>query len=213
MALTDFWELKDNMDAGARKFLNVYHCKRILAGANAQDVADAFLFSILTLNYRGMQHTSIARTNVEVQNLGDPTDFAIVPSSAFGGTDTGDHIPYLVAASIQFNRTRTDMKHGQKRLAVGAETDMLQGAWDLSFQAQLDLIGDTLVDTWKTAAAPLVDVCSYAVLKRFCVVGGQEPCLKYRLPNSDTEVDGFHYVPLTFTRRDTARSQVSRKLL
>lgn len=213
MALTDFWELKDNMISGGRNFLNVYHCKRILAGANALAIADAFTFSILTANYRGMQHTSILRTNVEVQNLGNPTDFAIVNSSSFGGTDTGEHIPYLVAASIQFNRTRTDMKHGQKRFAVGAETDMAQGSWDLSFQAQLDLLADTIVDQWATAAAPLVDVCSYAIIKRFCVVGGQDPCLKYRLPITDVEIDGNHYVPLTYTRRDNARSQVSRKLL
>jgi len=93
MALSDFWELKDNQSIEGDQVLNVYHCKRIDALATAQDVADAFLFSILTLNFLSMQTAALTRTIVEVANLGTPTDFASVDSSAFGGTDTNQFQP------------------------------------------------------------------------------------------------------------------------
>jgi len=136
-----------------------------------------------------------------------------VDSSAFGGTDTNQFQPAFYAAAIQYNRTRTDMKNGQKRYFMGSELDVLNGVWDSPFIAQMDLIGAAMVDPWVTAALPLVDVCSFAILKRFCVVEGQEPCLKYRLPENSAEIDAFHYVPLNFLSRDRPRTQNSRKVL
>ncbi len=213
MALTDFWEIKDNQGLAGATILNVWHVKRILAGANAQTIVDAFEFSILTLAFRSLQASVLTRSTIEVQNLGDPTDFVSSDSSAFPGTDTGSFMPTLTSATIQFNRTRTDMKNGQKRFAMGAETDYALGVWDAGFVAELAIIRDAILDPWKTAAAPLVDVCSFVILKRFCVVDGQSPCLKYRLPKTDTEIDDKHYVPLTGTIRQSVRSQVSRKTL
>jgi len=213
MALIDFWELKDNQVLQGQNILNVYHLKRIAAGATAQDVADAFEFSILTLNFLGLQDVGVSRTTIEVQNLGEPTDFVNSDSSAFPGSDTGDHWAAFTAAAIQFNRTRTDMKNGQKRWMMGNETDAIQGTWDAAFINSLDLIGDAMIAPWVTAAAPLVDVCSFVILKRFCVVEAQDPCLKYRLPDDNMEIDDNHYVPTSFTVRDRQRSQVSRKRL
>jgi len=213
MALTDFWELKDNQVLQGQNILNVYHLKRIDPGALALDIAEAFAFSILTLAFRGLQAFNLSRTTIEVQNLGDPTDFVAFDSSAFPGSDAGDHYAIFNAAAIQFNRTRTDMKNGQKRWVMGNETEAINGVWDAAFQASLTNVGDNMVDKWVTAAAPLVDVCNFVILKRFCVVPGQEPCLKYRLPDTDVEIDQNHYVPIFFTVRDKVRSQVSRKRL
>lgn len=213
MALTDFWEIKDNQVLDDKPLLNIYHVKRILAGADAREVAEAFAFSILTLSYRGMQATNLARTTVEVRNLGDVTDFHSFDSSALGGTDVGSYLPGFNASAIQFNRTRVDIRNAQKRFFAGGEADITDGIWSAAHIANLQLLADAMLDTWKTAAAPLVDVCSYAVLKRFCIVPLQDPCLAYRLPNTDVEVDGNHYVPLTATIRANARSQVSRKIL
>lgn len=213
MALDDFWQVKDNMVAGQQPSLNVYHVKRILAGATAQLVADAFLGSILTLSYRGIQDQNLDRTTVEVENLGDVTDFVSVDSSGFGGSDTGDKLVSFNAGTIQFNRTRIDMKHGQKRFVVGNDNDEIGGIWDAGMLASLSLLGQSIIDPWVTAAAPGIDVCAFVILKRFCIVGGQSPCQAYRLPNTDAEADANHYVPLTFLVRDRIRSQVSRKVL
>lgn len=213
MALTDFWELKDHQQLQTVNILNVYHVKRILAGADADEVVQAFLASILTLAFRGLQDNNLSRSTVQCQNLGDVTDFASVDSSAFGGSDTGDHPAVFNAAAVQFNRTRTDMKNGQKRWVMGNDNDAVDGGWDATFINSLETIRDNILDTWKTAAAPAVDVCAFVVLKRFCVVSGQSPCLKYRLPDTDTEIDGNHYVPTTGLVRGRIRSQVSRKLL
>ncbi len=213
MALADFWQVKDNQILGGLNILNVYHVKRILAGADAQDVALAFINTILTLNFRALQDNQLTRTTVEVENLGTPTDFVAEDSSAFPGTDVGDHPAIFNAASIQFNRTRTDMKNGQKRFMFGNDNDSADGVYDATFMSDLDSVGTTIIGTWKTAAAPAVDVCAFVILKRFCVVPGQAPCLQYRLPNTDTEIDDKHYVPVSFTSRDRVRSQVSRKRL
>lgn len=213
MALSDFWQLKDNQVLGGLNILNVYHLKRILAGATASDIADAFTNSILTPTFLAMQDNQLVRTTVEVENLGTPTDFAAVDSSAFPGTDVTDHPAIFNAAAIQFNRTRTDMKNGQKRFLMGNDNDAVDGVWDAAFLTDLDTVAASIIAPWRTAAAPAVDVCAFVILKRFCVVDGQSPCLKYRLPEDDTEVDGFHYVPNATTQRDRIRSQVSRKRL
>jgi hypothetical protein len=173
----------------------------------------AFMGSILTAAYLAMQDALVLRSTLEIQNLGDPTDFASLDSSAFQGTGAGEHVPLFVSASIQFNRTRTDMRNGQKRFVVGSEGDMLQGIWDAPFQAELAALGASVIAPWRTAAAPGVDVCNFVILKRFCVVEDEDPCRAYRLPDSDTEIDGFHYVPSAIVVRANARSQVSRKAL
>lgn len=213
MPLTDYWELKDNQVQGLKNLLNVWHVKRILAGATAQTIVDAFTFSILTTNFLSMQDNNLARTTIECQNLGDPTDFVNFDSTAFGGTDTGDRFVNFISATIQFNRTRNDMKNGQKRLVMGRDADAADGVWVAPMLTQMDLVKDTVLAPWVTLAAPLVDVCNYVVLKRFCVDPLEDPCQVYRLPNSDAEVDANHYVPLTGISRPRQRSQVSRKVL
>ncbi len=213
MALSDFWELKDNQILGGLNILNVYHVKRILAGADAQEIALAFINSILTAGFLSLQDDVLARTTVEVRNLGTPTDFVAEDSSGSPGTDVGDHPAIFNAATIQFNRTRTDMKNGQKRFLFGNDNDAVDGVWDAGFLATFDAVGDSIVAPWRTAAAPAVDVCSFVILKRFCVVPLESPCEQYRLPDTDVEIDGNHYVPTTFNCRSRIRSQVSRKRL
>jgi hypothetical protein len=213
MALTDFWQLKDHQIIGGQNILNVYHAKRILVAANSQVVALGFINSILTANFLALQDNGLTRTVVECENLGDPTDFVAEDSSAFPGTDVGDRPAIFNAATIQFNRTRTDMKNGQKRYLMGNDNDSASGVYDATFISDLDAVAATIIAPWRTAAAPAVDVCSFVILKRFCVVPDQEPCLKYRLPETDVEIDGFHYVPISTTQRNRVRSQVSRKRL
>lgn len=213
MAISDFWELKDNQFLSGKNVLNIYHLKRIQAGATAQTVADAFTNSILTGQFLMRQDSNLTRTTVEVRNLGTPTDFHVLDSSAFVGTDVGDHPAIFNAATIQLNRTRTDMKNGQKRYVMGNDDDGADGSWDAVFLAHLATVAGTLIAPWVTLAAPAVDVCSLVVLKRFCVVEGQDPCLKYRLPKDSAEIDADHYVPISTTVRTRIRSQVSRKVL
>lgn len=213
MALSDFWELKDFQTFAGKPVLNVYHCKRIEPTATAQDVVEAFRDSILTAQFLAQQQLNIDRQTIECQNLKTVTDFFSLDSSALGGTNVGQFMATFHAATIQFNRTRTDMKNGQKRYAMGVESDNLNGSWEAAFFADLQTIGATLVLPWARSAAPLVEICNFAILKRFCVVPAQDPCVKYRLPNTDAEADGFHYVPTQFLVRANARSQVSRKIL
>jgi len=213
MALGDFWQLKDNQILGGKPILNVYHLKRVLAGATATNVAQAFLDTILVSGFLGLQDNNLTRTTVEVLNLGTPTDFAALDSSGKPGTDTGDHPAIFNAATIQFSRTRTDMKNGQKRFLMGNDNDAADGVWNSTFLTALDAVAASVISDWEESASPGVTVCNFVILKRFCVVDGQSPCLKYRLPKNSTEIDANHYVPIATTQRARIRSQVSRKRL
>lgn len=213
MALTDYWQLLDKQVYNGKPLLNVYHLKRILAGADAGDVAQAFVDSVLDGPLDSIQVTGLTRTTVEVSNLGDATDFTSIDSSSFAGVLVGDPLPSFNSASIQFNRTRTDMKNGSKRWFVGTEAEQLGGDWVVGMLTLLTTLRDAILAPWEDASVPGVDVCSFTILKRFCVVPGQDPCQVYRLPDSSAEVDAWHYVPLTATVRTRVRSQVSRKVL
>ncbi len=213
MGLSDFWQLKDNQLFDGQPILNVYQVKRILGGATATMVAQAFLDHVLAVDMVAVQPDGVTRTTVEVANLQTVTDFAVLDSSAFPGGVAGGELPGFNAASIQFNRTRTDMKNGQKRLVAGTETEMTEGTWLPAFVTLLQAVAAAIIDPWETAAAPGVDVCEFVVMKRFCVVPAQDPCVAYRLPNNDTEADQNHYVPVSTIVRPQVRSQVSRKVL
>jgi len=212
MAITDFWQVLDHQKLSGKNILNVYHAKRIKAGADAQEVAEAFAHTVLNSDLLGIQDNNLSRTTVEVENLGEPTDFHSFDSSALGGTDVGDHGPAFNVATIQFNRTRTDMKNGQKRFTAGNENDEVDGVWDAGMLASLALVGTAIHNPWHTAAAPAVDVCAFVIIKRFCVVEDQVPCVKYRLADA-TEIDAWHYIPTSKIVRSRMRSQVSRKVL
>lgn len=213
MALTDFWQVKDNQLYQGKPVLNVYHVKRVLAGANAGLIATAFLDWVVSGDLDQIQTDGLTRTTVEVENLGDATDFASVGSSAFPGLLVGQDLPSFNSATIQFNRTRNDMKNGMKRFLVGREDETNDGVWAAGFLVLLQALAAVILDPWETAASPGVDVVEYCVLRRFCVVPAQDPCQAYRLPNTDTEIDDWHYVPSSSTTRARVRSQTSRKRL
>ena len=213
MALSDFWEVKDRQVFDFKPVLNIYHVKRIDGGADAAAIAQAFLDWILLAELVTVQPVKLTRTTVDVENLGSPTDFASLDSSAHPGSVTGPQLPGFNAATIQFNRTRTDMKNGMKRWVAGTETELNEGTWLSTFITLLQGVADRIMTPWEEAASPGIDLVEFCVLKRFCVVPAQDPCLQYRLPNTSAEIDANHYVPTNALARSRVRSQVSRKVL
>jgi len=212
VALSDFWQLLDHQVIEGQNILNVYHLKRILAGANANSVGQAFIKSILEDEMLASQPNTLTRTTIDVANLGDVTDFISIDSSTLPGVLAGQFLPGFNALTIQLNRTRTDMKNGQKRYCVGGESQQADGEWTSGFLTTMATLATALITPWEEQAAPGVDVCDLVVLKRFCVVAGQDPCVEYRLPNTDAEIDANHYVPTATIVRALVKSQVSRKV-
>ncbi len=193
--------------------LNVYHVRNLGAGGPAANVAQTLIEWIYPV-LRLIQASSLSRTFIEVENLGSAFDFATVDTSAFPGLDINQKLSTLTAATIQFNRTRNDIKNGQKRFAVGAEDNVNGNAWDSAFLTQLQDLGDKLVDQWELDATPGVKRLELVILKRFCKTVPSPPCLSsYELPSTDALIDANFYRPLTATPRATVRSQVSRKQL
>ncbi len=213
MALTDFYELRDFQIAGSQAILNVYHYIRGVGVPSALTVGTAYIETVLPL-LTPIQSATVSRTVVEVENLGDPFDFATIDTSGSPGTLAGAALTTLAAATIQLNRTRNDIKNGMKRFYVGAEASVLTNFWEAAFLTSLQLLADKLVVPIEVAASPGVSQGHLVILKRFCTVLPSPPCTGvYRLPNTDMEVDDFNYQPISATARATVRSQVSRKRL
>lgn len=211
MAFSDWYEIKDHQTAIGQPVLNVYHVQRENIGVNAVAISDAFQ-NIVLGNLLSLQDPSVVHTILEVASLSDPTDFFTVVPSPNLGTRAGDPLAQFNAASIQFNRTRTDMKNGQKRFSAGVEADIAGNEWFAPFMAELTTLADAMIATWFTAAAPAVPICDYGILKRVCTVQPPpSPCPSYRLPEDDAELQ--FYFPVTSVPRLTIRSQVSRKVL
>lgn len=213
MPLSDFWEIKDNQVLEGQPILNVYQAKRILAGANATLVGQALIDQVITPMALAIQPIGLARTTMEITNLGTVTDFTTLDTSSIVSGVSGNRLPEFNAAGIQFNRTRSDMKNGQKRWVAGAEPEQADGIWVAGFLTLLGVAATNLLTPWETAAAPGVDVAEFVIIKRFCVVEGQDPCLAYELAPTDPLIDANHYVPVSATVRSRVRSQVSRKRL
>lgn len=213
MPLTDFYELRDFQELGGQVVLNVYHYRVLEAGGPATTIAQAFIDTVFPL-LLPLQIAGLTRSFIEVQNLGDPFDFATLTTTAFPGTGTGMTLTSLIAATIQLNRTRTDIKNGMKRFAVGNEASIAGNEWTASFLTDLQAFADVLVQPLELAGFPGIARAAQVVLKRFCKTLPSPPCLSsYVLPRTDTEIDENFYAPLTATARATVRSQVSRKRL
>lgn len=212
MALSDFWEIIDRQTFDGRDIINVYHAKRVQAGATAFNVGHAFIDSVMDSALVDVQNVGVDRTTLDVRNLGTVTDFISIDTSAHSGVLVGPTLPGFNAATIQFNRTRTDMKNGSKRILAGDELEQQNGEWIAAFLTDLNTLAAAMIAPWEEAGAPGVDVAELCIIKRYCIVPAQDPCTAYRLADA-TEIDANHYVPTTKLVRTKVRSQVSRKIL
>lgn len=211
MAFTDLYELLDKQEIGTKPILNAYQVERTSGAFAALDIAVAFIDSMGSL-IRNVQHTTVQHEIVTVRSLSDPEDFATAVMSPNTGVLVGSQISNFQAATIQFNRRRTDMNNGMKRFAAGTESSAAGNSWVSAFLVDLQILADRLVQPWEEAAAPGVSVCTLVIIKRICITSPSPPCVGgYRLPLASDPL--VMYTPMSALVRDTIRSQVSRKEL
>lgn len=211
MALDDWYEVIHHMIGDGTAFINVYHVLRDNVGVDAQDVAEAYNDSILP-DYATIQYTGISNTEITARNLEVETDFFSRTPSVPLGLRAGANFAHFNAVGVQFNRTRNDMRNGQKRFVGGVEADTNGAIWLAPLLSDVGDLVTALLAPWELGGAPGVTVCEYGILQRICRSTPSPPCVDgYRLPETDGEVKFF--LPVTATVRDTVRSQVSRKRL
>lgn len=211
MAWTDAYEIKDKQSYTQQQVLNIFHVERADTGVTAEEILTAYVDSITGI-IRVIQPLSLTHDVLECQSLSDPGDFATATFTPNAGLLSGNALSAFSAATIQFNRRRTDMKNGQKRFVAGNEANIVGNIWTTAFVDLMDDVGDAMVADWERAASPGVPVCNYVIIQRICdEVDAEGKCIRYRLPENVSEY--LSYQPLTFISRDTIRSQVSRKRL
>ncbi len=211
MAFVDLYEVLDLQSIGGEPILNAYQVERVSGAFAALDIAIAFIDSIgqLLLN---VQHTTVTHDIVTVRSLDDPTDFGSAVYSPNTGVLVGNQLSNFAAATIQFNRRRTDMNNGSKRFAAGDELVATGNVWTAPFLVDLQTLADRLVNPWEESDAPGVEVCNLVIIKRICITTPSPPCVGgYRLPLTTDPL--VLYTPVSALVRSTIRSQVSRKLL
>ena len=211
MAFSDLYEIKDFQDVSQQNILNIYHAAKLNPAFDAADVLQSYLDSVLP-SVLSIQVIALDHSRFECQSLDDPLDFATATVTPSVGLKGGIGLSTFSAATIQFNRLRTDMKNGQKRWVAGNEDDIVTNLWDATFLGLLDVLGQALINNWEDDSNPGVPVATYTIIKRVCTVDVDPlPCPSYRLPENDEEL--VSYAPTSFSARDTVRSQVSRKRL
>ncbi len=212
MAFSDLYQILDNQDVGGQRILNVYQVTKLNPAFDSADVLLAYLDTVYD-DVRAIQPDTLTHGVVEVASLSDPLDFATGTRTPDIGLLAGNPLASFVAATIQFNRLRTDIKNGQKRWVAGNEGTVTGNFWTAAFNTLLATLGTTLISQWEDAASPGIPVCSLIILKRFCTTSPSPPCVGgYRLPENDAEA-AISYIPTSFSARDTVRSQTSRKRL
>ncbi len=208
---TDLYEVLDLQSIGGEPVLNAYQVERTSGAFAALDIAVAFIDSLGSL-IRDIQHIGVTHDIVQVRSLSDPTDFATAVMSPNTGVLAGTQLTNFSAATIQYNRRRTDMNNGQKRYAAGDESQAAGNQWIAGFLTTIQILADRTVQAWEKAAAPGVSVCTLVIIQRICTTSPSPPCVGgYRLPLSTDPL--VFYTPTTALVRDTIRSQVSRKRL
>lgn len=211
MAFADLYEVLDFQSIAGEPVLNAYQVERASGAFAALDIAIAFIDSLGSL-IRNVQHTTVQHDIVTVRSLSDPEDFGSAVMSPNNGVLVGTQPSNFTAATIQFNRRRTDMNNGMKRYAAGTETEAQGNVWTAAFLVTLQILADRVVQAWEEAAAPGVAVCSLVIIQRICITSPSPPCVGgYRLPLSTDPL--VLYKPASALVRDTIRSQVSRKRL
>lgn len=209
---SDLYEIKDPQEQAGHNILNIYHVTKLSPSFTATNMLQAYFDTVYPVVLT-IQPSTVQHKTVECRSLSDPLDFASGTSLPDVGNLGGVGLANFVAATIQFNRLRTDMKNGQKRWAAGTEVNVATNLWVANMLTLMGNLGAAIVGNWEEAANPGIPVCRYIILKRFCTTAPSPPCAgSYRLPENDAEA-AISYVPTTFSVRDTVRSQTSRKRL
>jgi hypothetical protein len=205
------YEVLDKQTRGGVSILNVYHVERndpsVTAGGIAVAYDDTVLADLVGLQSEGLTHVSI-----DVRSLSNPLDFASLPPFNAAGTRPGEQLSTFNAFTMQYPRTRTDMRNGQKRYDVGVESDVVANGWSGSMITAMAAVALATVNDWVRDAFPAEPQGKFVILKRVCIIQPPPtPCPGFRLPENDGEL--VFYRPIAFVGRPNRRSQVSRKVL
>lgn len=163
---------------------------------------------------KDLQVTSVIFVQVVVKNIFDPTDYYTYafPANTTGNTASSDPMSPTAAYGFSTNRTRADVKRGQKRFVGVAEANVGGlGVILSSTMAYLQTVGDGMADLSLAPAGAGVITFSPYVFGR----------LKYHPPGKDTwaykyyltpEAQALHNMAITqWVPKNTVRTQVSRQ--
>lgn len=211
MSFSDWYEVVHRQEQDGEPVLNVYHVERDNVGVEAQTVAEAFNDAILPA-LAALQYTGLTNVSIDARSLFDPFDFFSRVPTIPAGLRVGANFAQFNVVTVQFNRTRTDMRNGQKRFTAGVEADSNGATWLAPLLADAVTLTVALLNAWEIGGFPGVAQCRYGILQRICKSAPSPPCVDgYRLPEDDLELEFF--TPITAIVRNTVRSQTSRKRL
>lgn len=203
MAIADIYECRVSGNIFLVPFNLVFHVVRANAGFGALEVTDACADTVLP-DLLPVSTSDAIYQEISAYSLGDATDFWTRPLGSTAGTHTGDAFSPFATYSIRFNRMRTDMHHGYKRIPGVDEASVTDGVLTQGTVTLLQTAAASIVGNWEQAENPGTNVCNYVVVKRVLVSEG-----KYRLPKTDGEL--ITYQPTGYAILNAVTTQNSRK--
>lgn len=210
MALSDMYQVTALATYRDKPANNVWHVERLDVGFSASDVNQAFQDHIMAKQL-ALQLPNLQISELQTFNLGVSTDFENLPLVGANGTRGGNFAAQFITFALRFPSTNRDIRSGRKRFGGAAEEISTGEDIAIAFLADMDVLGAAVINPWETAAAPGIDVCRYAVIRRVKVVDPVTGDVSYRLPETDAELE--FYAPIASISQDTLRTQNTRKEL
>jgi len=208
MAFTDAYQVRIHQTFGQLDLLNVVHVERVAAEIRANDVREAFIDDVLP-SWKACVLDDISFTTIDCVSLADPEDFEVGFAINQTGNGSGLVGPGLVAASIRYNRTRRDVRHGYTRIGGIAEESYTGQQFIAGYITDLTTLGNKMISTW-FKRTPDVSTCFLVVVKRVLEPATATHKEYYRLPETSGEY--VAYRPASVFISPYVTSQVSRKL-
>lgn len=161
----------------------------------------------------GLQNVGVVFVQAIAKNLYSVTDFytyAFPPDTV--GAGGGQGLSPTTAAGFTSDRTRSDIRRGQKRFTgIGEDLTGAGGTWATGVAASIQELGDTMADVNVVPAG--VGSISYTPYifgrEKYTVVDSGKFAYKYY----DTEAEQLEHIALVtaWNLKDRVRTQVSRQ--
>lgn len=164
----------------------------------------------LGLAIKNVQSSSVTFLQASARNVYDPTDFYTYPYlTGVNGARSGSVSSPVIALGLTSNRTRTDIRRGQKRFVGVVQSDInTEGALTSGYLVVATELGGALGTTWTYTVGGSVSFAPCVVSKqKYTTPSGKDAYRYYSTEAAQAEhiMSGITYLPKSNVRTQGSR--------
>lgn len=186
MPLNDVYVITDRQRwAGGEEIINVYTYHKEVEAETAETMSGMFN-DIMLSKLRLFQHGNMKHEEIEVVNLGDPTDFHVRTLANVAGNEIGEALPIFNSLNFTLRAGDRRIRPGSKRISGLTEAQHANGVITAAITlGQIEAFRAALAAPWETV--PGVPRAVPVIVKRVAYTAPSgKPA--YRWPTSDAEL-------------------------